>query len=742
MSNGSIPVSGLYTLKIATGTSLQDLLAMGAGAWEYLSEERPPWEISDPRDHRLKLELRLDVDRTYPLQVASLTVREQRLIGHWIVNLLPASPPLEWSGKVSYGWGALSRLRRFEHLDVKVETDSAGLPRKARIFLSGHPHLAGSSTELAPHFLLEFKSPYFRTVEIQVDKTDDAKHIATETDPYGVTGNPDPAQVVVPDPINLENAYGRAGILVNRKESGTPIPYDEEDFGTDEAGDDMWSDAELHFAMEKCWAPYGGPFPTTPKWALWALYIYDYEFINEFGVMFDAEANDLTQRQGLAVFQRRFESYYEDQNLPASADPDAWFKRCKFFVTIHEIGHTFNLAHSWEKDIGTPWVTMSNNKEARSFMNYPWRVGGTNAALDELDREKLFFQDFEYRFLDEELLFLRHAPEPFVQMGNSAWKHNHAAALEEAASPDGNVLTLGLARHEPVFEFLEPIHLDLILSRETEGSLILDPGILSGGDRLTLLIQREGQPVRVLLPYKRVFMAPRTLAVGQPVARSLFVSAGSNGWLLDEPGSYTIQARLRLGEQDVVSRPLQVRIETPRNASQERIAADYFTDQVGRILALQASRVPSLADGRRVLERFEEEPELQGLRAALHARYALYKPLATRFKRLEAAGESAQGDETASKWIVRGDPAEPERAEARLNEIMYDPTALEGFGYGQFIERSSWFARWLWQRQNSEAAESMEAHLHRVLEDHNASGILPAFRPPEPPWLRKAEEKR
>ena len=48
----------------------------------------------------------------------------------------------------------------------------------------------------------------------------------------------------------------------------------------------------------------------------------------------------------------------------------------------------------------------------RSFMNYPTKVPGGQTS---------FFSDFAYRFSEQELLFMRHAPERFVQKGNASW---------------------------------------------------------------------------------------------------------------------------------------------------------------------------------------------------------------------------------------------------------------------------------------------------------------------------------
>ena len=134
-------------------------------------------------------------------------------------------------------------------------------------------------------------------------------------------------------------------------------------------------------------------------------------------------------RQGTAMFNDSF-----IKNAPAGdANPAAWVRRMKFWTACHEIGHGFNLAHSWQKSLGTPWIPLTNEPEARSFMNYPDGVqGGQNA----------FFSDFEFRFSDNELLFMRHAPERFVQMGNADWFDHHG--FEQANVSPGSPFALEL----------------------------------------------------------------------------------------------------------------------------------------------------------------------------------------------------------------------------------------------------------------------------------------------------------
>ena len=87
-------------------------------------------------------------------------------------------------------------------------------------------------------------------------------------------------------------------------------------------------------------------------------------------------------------------------------------------------------------------------------MNYPFRVAGGQSA---------FFADFEYRFSDQELLFMRHAPERFVQMGAADWFD----ALS-TGQKFGDELTNTLANH-PDFDLTASLGLAISSSAFTEG---------------------------------------------------------------------------------------------------------------------------------------------------------------------------------------------------------------------------------------------------------------------------------
>jgi hypothetical protein len=174
-------------------------------------------------------------------------------------------------------------------------------------------------------------------------------------------------------------------------------------------------------------------------------------------------------RQGTSIFIDSFISQ------PPAGDPNpaAWVDRTLFWTTCHEMGHAFNLAHSWQKSLGAPfgipWIPLLDEPEARSFMNYIDAVNGDQLA---------FFSDFAYRFSDQELLFMRHAPEQPVRMGDADWFDHHGFQEASVSAAPAFDLTLRANRDAPGFEHMEPVILELKLKNITSDPKIVDRRLL------------------------------------------------------------------------------------------------------------------------------------------------------------------------------------------------------------------------------------------------------------------------
>jgi len=698
-------VSGLYTREVRAGDDPLEI-------FEYDGAPDPALLdlISVPFLLRTgwKLQLRLDVDGPLPLNIASLSCSHIAARAHWIARLTRQGLQNIWEGPIIYRHGLLQEPL-FHSLRITVE---GILPRYeviAKVAFRGQ-------WRLEPCIVFQFKSRYFRKAAVEVDHTGDWTDLPPEVDPEIVPGN-FPAELSVSSPVTIKNAYARAGIDVDLNVTANPIAYSESDFDTETDSDSDWSDAELHGALEKCWSLWADK----PQWALWAFYTHRHENLSNYGIMFDVSGH---HRQGAAIYTGNMYGF----------DADTFKQRSKLFVSVHEIGHTFNLAHSWQKVSGTMWLPLTNDDEARSFMNYPWRGG---AGPNIYEREKDFYQTFEYRFTDDELLFLRHAPSAFVQMGNAAWDSHHAASIDASGSSNNVQLQVGLSRADGLYHFLEPVYLDLALIHLGEQPQLVDAGLLAGSHCLTVVVQRDGQPGRRFSPLVEYHQVPRPLDQDLPVLQSLLISVDRDGWLLAEPGNYTIQARLDLGDEELVSEPVRLRIQPSRHQREEEIALDYFSTDVGRVLTFQGSRDSSLDFSMDILRTIVADPALRDSRVAFHAAYALNRILARPYKQLFVPETARNAQELALGRRIDLLPGQPEMAQKELTNLLVSDQAPERLGFTQFANRCLWFHRWLLNQEQSLAAENVLKRLREV----EMVAPYPLVEPLSPHWTEGTGHK-
>ena len=495
-----------------------------------------------------------------------------------------------------------------------------------------------------------FNSAYFRTVNLEFDfQAGEVADTAINTCAHPVRPASLPCET-----LTVPQVFQRAGCQVTTNPSSSvPAPP-----GT------TWSDMEMHDAMQIHWSR----FANAAQWAMWVFYGSLHESGTGLGgIMFDDIGPN--HRQGTALFVDSFIAQ------PPPAEPvatrPAWIDRMRFWTAVHEMGHAFNLAHSWQKSLGTPWIPLANEPEARSFMNYPYSVAGGQAA---------FFANFEYRFSNQELLFVRHAPERFVQQGNAAWFDHHG--FEEANVSEAPTLELELRvnREEARYEFMEPVWIELKLTNTGDQPQLVDGDVLDA-DSLTVILKKEGKEARQLVPFRQKCVKPATTALmpGESIYGTVLASVGINGWDVAEPGTYLIQAAAHIGDEDVVSAPFVLRIAPPASRDEEYVAGDVFTQDIGRLLVFGGSRSDVLEHGndvlREVVERFPEK------RIALHARVALASPMTVDYKLLVPT-------EDGSDLKIEVVAAEPDEAAKLIEPALVKESAIAAESFGHIRYRT------------------------------------------------------
>lgn len=592
----------------------------------------------------LRITVRVDVDRFFPQNRISIEVN----------RIIPASSAHVIAEVTSDKCTAMNRRTVTANI-VYRDGNAALIPgttvtftaRRTTGFGYGAYELTLSGGGITPRkYALAFQSRYFDDVEFEVDQVANAGTIVTS---YNTGSHPTRPATLPAETLSLANIYQRAGFDATMSPNGSSIP-------TSGAGaNGTWSDTEMHNAMVTYWSR----FANKPQWALWVLYAARHDTGQSLGgVMFDDIGPN--HRQGTAIFTDSF-----IQNAPAGdANPAAWRNRMQFWTAVHEMGHAFNLAHSWQKALGTPqgapgdpWIPLANEPEARSFMNYPYNVSGGQSA---------FFGNFAFRFSDNELVFMRHAPRRFVQMGNSNWFENHGFEAPDPLRHSGNwQLSVRPNRAENSYRFLEPVTMEVKLANTSGAPVMVEGDLLADGRHITVFVQREGGTLRQWRPMITRCHEPHAdkLDAGEAIYGAHMISTSTDGWLIDEPGFYKVQVAIDMGAEIVVSNVLRLYVAPPVSVEEGAVAADYFTEDVARVMAFAGAPHLSAAQDvlRRVVKTCAANP------AALHAEVALSNPLLRDFKVLED-GKGGEG------MVIRAQAAKVDQAaKAQVNALLKEP---------------------------------------------------------------------
>jgi len=497
--------------------------------------------------------------------------------------------------------------------------------------------------------------------------------------------------------LTIKKTYQRAGFDVSVSGGSGAVPL------AGAGANAKWSDMEMHDAMQTYWSR----FASKAHWAMWVFFASLHEQGTSLGgIMFDDIGPN--HRQGTAMFNDSF-----IKNAPAGdASPAAWVSRMKFWTACHEMGHAFNLAHSWQKSLGAPWITLANEPEARSFMNYPYNVSGGQSA---------FFSDFEFRFSDGELLFMRHAPERFVQMGNADWFDHHGFEQTEV-SPEPK-FTLELRTHRTIdyHEFLEPVSVELKLVNTSGSPQIVDSSVLAPSDDMTVVVKKSDKAARAWAPYARHCHEPDAVVLEAGRARygSINVSSGLNGCDIAEPGYYFIQVALRIAGEDVVSNRLPIRVAPPKGWDEEFIAQDFFTEHVARTLAFNGTEFLSKAND--TLQEIADR--LADRRVARHAEVALADRLTRDYKLIDIPDTAEPVTSVAAaKGRIRRRAQKTTEARKYLDQVLIKSAAetVDTLGHIPFHNQVDEYSSFLGSDDPDAAAKS-QSEMHKVFR---ARGVL------------------
>jgi hypothetical protein len=471
--------------------------------------------------------------------------------------------------------------------------------------------------------------------------------------------------------LTVAAAYGEAGIQVLDTGGTNTIAT---------GSGHIWNNASLHGAM----MAHFTRFAERPQFKVWLLHARAHELGQGLrGIMFDQQG---LQRQGCASFYQVIQAG-TPQNL-----------REQLYVNVHELGHCFNLFHSFHKQFMTP--PLPNRPGALSWMNYPQNYNPGGGAPSGA---AAFWGAFPFQFDDLELAHLRHGFRDNVIMGGTPF--GTGAALEMPVQPgdpveDRSGLRLNV-RTSPARPVLgTPIVLEIALTAE-RGQLVHPAEMLHpkyGVVQVTISRPRGDVVVHRPPVLHCAEMPLVSAAVGETLPASAYIGYDAAvGHVFEDPGTYRIRATYTAPDGSVItSDTATTRVWSGAGEEDAAVAELMLGDDVGMVMTLLGSDAPSLAGGMAAMQEIAEEHE--GHPMAVYARLALGMNAARPYTAVEADGS------------VRERPRDLDRADALLRPTIDASRGDEGLDDLSLVQVIGYLA-------GSHASEGDDDRARELLED-------------------------
>jgi len=512
----------------------------------------------------VQLVLRVDVDGKRPMKRLSgdffiYSGKTSSYYGSFVVDsptISVSSSTVTITGMGSYTWSAGAPI-----IKVTIARHTVFQPAA-----NAHVQFYTSSKQKGASYTCGFSSSYFREVSYEQDYVEGVtpfpKH-DTSTLPSGGTDRV----------LGVAESYAEAGVQMVTSGSWNKVP------ANDAGVNALWSNAELHAAMVKQFSLW----KDDPQWKVWMLAAGQHEYgAGLYGIMFDQTGK---QRQGCAVFHEGVGGDSAEQ------------LRLQLYTYVHELGHCFNLFHSFHKTYMDP--PLPNRLDSLSWMNYPWNFpGGHNK----------FWSDFAFQFDDPEVIHLRHAFRNNIIIGGNPF--GQGAALEaghgfEDSITDDSGLQLRLST-KPTVLLGEPVMLDFELSLSDGRTRTVHTALNPDLGAVQLLIERPGGALTAYEPFLHHFVAASatTLTPAKPaITDSAYVGYSRNGLVFDQVGRYRLRAVYVAPDGSrVLSNALPLFVRAPYDAMETDLSGLFLMDDVGALLALKGSDSDTLKDGNEALD--------------------------------------------------------------------------------------------------------------------------------------------
>ena len=537
-----------------------------------------------------QVELRVDVDGPsptmrisadyYAISGATVSYFGSMRVDSPVVSITASHVVIKGTGRYTWAAGATGVKVTIPRVPISASPAAATMQH---ILPSGSP---GAT------YICRYVGPGFRAVLLEQDCQD------TVPDPFtsyntGSLPSGGPART-----LSVITAYAEAGVQLLSTGANNVI-------STAGAGaNGAWSDAELHAAMVQHFSRWRD----VPQWAVWLFHARLHDLgTGLYGIMFDQQGS---QRQGCAVFYAGIGG--------TSADA----RRLQAYTCVHELGHCFNLLHSWQKSLASP--PQPNRPASPSWMNYPWRFPGGAGA---------FWSGFPFRFDAPELVHIRHGFQKDVIMGGSPFGTGSALEdLESWREPVEDRSGLRLELEAPVsFAYGAPVTVQVKLTSADPRGIEVTKHLRPRNGNVEIAIAQPGGRVVEYEPLLHHCMSDEdTIALGgeqQSYADMAFLHYGKEGFYFERPGTYRLRARYTAPDGSVVvSGTTTIRVRPPATAEDVEVADLLFGDEQGTLMYLVGSDFDGLQRGNEALTKiWSEHPDhpladvarlIQGVNAA------------------------------------------------------------------------------------------------------------------------------
>lgn len=535
------------------------------------------------------LELRVDVDGRRPtVQISGdLFEKSGGVLKHWgsfkipkLKSMVVTDGMVTLKGRAEYGANEKASRISVSIRRARADTKDADAPPAEVTFSTLNEEGAEVVQE---RYECAFASPFFRTVQFEVDMLKGTEVFDSYDTGACMSGGPKRT-------LTLKTAYAEAGIEMTP--AGNSNVIEDEVIKSLAKEDRKWSDTELHAAMVQQFSLLGGD--GQKQWKLWVLVATEHEKPDMRGLMFDSG-----HRQGCSVF---YDTIIKDD---PKAGPER--QRASLRTYMHEMGHCFNLVHSWEKSTARPRI--NNRPDSLSYMNY----------VSNFKPPTKYWDAFAFEFDDPEILHLRHAFRDNIIMGGNSFGTSGAEfnvqTFNRPLAAEDSGLTLKLEARKS-FMLCEPVAIELKLYWTGSGCKIVHESIHPDSGFIQLAIRK---PDGRIVPYRPfitrcVNPALTDLCDHQPsIYASAYIGYGRDGFYFGEAGFYQLVAIYYSPcGAEVISEPLNIRVRNPHNEVEEDIADLYYGNDEGALFYLLGSDSEHLASGNRsldnVLDRYGDHP--------------------------------------------------------------------------------------------------------------------------------------